>query len=150
VKVTRLFRLLLPSVILAFQAVSFLRAEDEQTEQSQQAENRLPPSESTDPITPTEEVTNGNAGRMEGAPADKEDDLTPAERQQYRADKAKIHNAPELVEARKVVHQTTGDKSAAIVAKWETKETLILNIDPLAGPILEKKEAEHQEKKFKN
>jgi hypothetical protein len=147
--IDRLFRLLLPSVFLAFQAVSFLRAEDEQTEQSQQTENTLSPSESTDPITPTEEATSGSAGRVEGTLADKEDDLTPTERQQYRADKAKIHNAPELVEARKVVHQTTGDKSSAIEAKWETKESLILNIDPSAGPILEKKEAEHQEKKGK-
>ncbi len=89
------------------------------------------------------------SGKEKGTLADKEEDLTAAEREQYKADKAKIHNAPELILARKTVKQTTGDKSAAIEAEWETKESLILKVDPSASTILEKKEEERREKSGK-
>jgi len=144
-----LFRLVLPTVFLVIQGISCLRAEDEPAEQSPQTESSSVPSESTDLIASMDQASIGSGGKEERTLADKEEDLTAAEREQYKADKAKIHNAPELIQARKAVKQTTGDKSAAIEAKWETKESLILKVDPSASTILEKKEEERREKSGK-
>jgi len=65
--------------------------------------------------------------------------LTPAERQQLKADFAQIKDNPQLVAAKQAVQQASQSLE-------QTRQTLLLQVDPSIQPILTKIQQARQEK----